>query len=247
MNVLAVIQARMGSTRLPGKMLFSLGGRPTIQRVIQRVSAANHVDDVVVATSERPRDDAIESYAGYAGASVFRGSETDVLGRVHAATRSTDPDLIVRVCGDCPLLDPVIVDAIVALAADEGVDYASNTIERTFPAGLVAEAFTATSFDAVNEVAESDRHREHVTQFYHDRSDRFSLANVTSRDIYEEAFMHDRTDLRFALDVASDYELIRRVYETAPRLGMHRGLLDIREVIRYVDECGLDKMNAHVK
>lgn len=244
MHTVAVIQARMGSTRLPGKMLFGLGGRPVIQRVIQRVSVADRVDDIVVATSENPRDDAIEQYAGRSGFTVFRGSETDVLGRVHAATRPFDPDIVVRICGDCPLIDPALVDAVIDGAADETVDYASNTVDRTFPDGIVAEAFTDESFGDVVTTAEDDQYREHVTLFYHDHAERFSIQNITSQDVYTDSLMQNRTDLRFALDVAADYNVLRRVYDASADVEIRNGVLDVRDAVRYADEYGLCDQNT---
>jgi spore coat polysaccharide biosynthesis protein SpsF len=244
MHTVAVIQARMGSTRLPGKMLFGLGGRPVIQRVIQRVSAADLVDEIVVATSDHPRDDAIEQYADQSGVTVFRGSESDVLGRVYAATRPFDPDIVVRICGDCPLIDPALVDAVVDRVADETVDYASNTVDRTFPDGIVAEAFTDESFGDVVTTAEDDQYREHVTLFYHDHAEKFYVQNITSQDVYSDSFMQHRTDLRFVLDVAADYTVLRRVYGASAALGIRNGVLDVRDAVRYADEHGLCEMNT---
>lgn len=239
---LALIQARMGSTRLPGKMMLPLGGDYVITRVVERVKAAETVDDVVVATSTRTADDILARYAEAAGAEVFRGSESDVLARMYHAAESFDhPHIIIRVTGDCPLIDPIVLDEIVRRVNGD-VDYASNVIERTFPRGLDAEAFTFDSFSTVNEIATEPYQREHVTSVYHESPELFTTCNVVSDEVYPDPICQNRTDLRFTLDEADDYELIKSIYDCVPESRLY----DMPEIINTVDSKDLSEINAGV-
>src|SRR5688500_8132039 len=139
MKVVAVVQARAGSTRLPGKVLMDVAGRPMLARIMHRVAAASRVDEVVLATSDLDRDDPVAELAASEGFGVFRGSEEDVLGRFAGAARAADADVVVRITGDCPLIAPEVIDEVVTRLVDDGADYASNVLRRTFPKGLDAE------------------------------------------------------------------------------------------------------------
>jgi spore coat polysaccharide biosynthesis protein SpsF len=243
MPTVAVIQARTGSTRLPGKVMYPLDGTPTLTHVVERVTAADAVDRTVVATSTEPPDEVIEAAATRAGAAVVQGSETDVLGRFERVVEEYDPDVLVRVTADCPLLSPVVLDRVVKRLQQSGADYSSNILERTFPRGLDVEAFTAESFVAVCAEATEPHHHEHVTPYYHEQAERFERVSVTSVEVFAEPYLHERTDLRLTLDEPADYELLRRVYAEVA----HDGLLDVRDAIRHIDEHGLDELNAHVE
>ncbi|WP_253738136.1 cytidylyltransferase domain-containing protein [Halohasta salina] len=242
MHTTGIIQARMSSTRLPGKMMLPLDGRHVIEHVIARVAAAETVDDVVVATSTRKPDDIIATYAERSGATVFRGEEADVLGRIHAAAAREASDIIVRITGDCPLVSPACIDAVVdRLRADE-LDYATNIIERTFPRGLDVEAFTFDSFDVVETKTADSHHREHVTPYYRENPDQFSIGNVTADDVFQEQRLQNRTDLRLTLDEAPDYELLRTIYENSS----YESFLSVVDAVEYIDEHGLSSMNRSV-
>ena len=243
MTTIATIQARTDSTRLPGKVMYPLAGRPVLEHVIKRVSAAETVDKTVVATSTNSPNDVIEACGTRAGASVIRGSETDVLGRFERVVTQYSPDLLVRVTADCPLLSPQVLDAVVRHLQRSGADYSSNVLERTFPRGLDVEAFTAESFATVTSEATEPHHREHVTPYYHEQASQFSHVAVTASEVFSEDWLRNRTDIRLTLDEPGDYELIRRVYAEVP----HDGLLNIREAIRYIDENSLSELNAHIE
>ena len=243
MDVVATVQARMGSSRLPGKMMLPLAGEHVLTHDIQRINTAKNIDQMVVATSTKNADDIIERYAGKAGAAVFRGSESDVLDRMFRAADQADADIVVRITGDCPLLSPKVIDTVVEKLVETSADYSSNIIERTFPRGLDIEAFTFESFEKVHRQASSPHQREHVTLYYHENPNTFDLVNVGSDDVFEEPWMHDRTDLRLTLDEADDYELLRTIYETVP----YTGLLDVRDAIKCVDENELYHLNKHVE
>jgi spore coat polysaccharide biosynthesis protein SpsF len=243
MKTVAVIQARMSSTRLPGKVMLPLAGEHILTHNVRRVDMSDMVDETVVATSERTADDIVARYADRAGATVFRGSEADVLGRVFGAAGTADADHVIRITADCPLVAPDVVGSAAERVVSEDLDYASNIIDRTFPRGLDVEAFTFESLERVHNEAREPHHREHVTPYYREHPDRFGIGSVTASDVYEESWMRDRTDLRLTLDEADDYELLRTVYE-----GVSFGdILPVRDAVRYVDENDLSGTNAAIE
>lgn len=243
MRFIATIQARMGSTRLPGKMMLPLDKYHVLTHDIQRAKAAEMIDEVIVATSTETADDIIARYARKAGASVFRGSESDVLNRMFQAAEQANADFVVRITGDCPLITPETIDAVVERLIEINADYSANILHRTFPRGLDVEAFTFESFERVHEDATEPHHREHVTPYYHEHDDEFKLVSVRSDEVFDESWMQNRTDLRLTLDEADDYELLRTVYENVN----YDGLLDIRDVVKYIDENELYDLNEHVE
>jgi Spore coat polysaccharide biosynthesis protein F, CMP-KDO synthetase homolog len=145
MTTVATIQARMGSDRLPGKVLLPLGERYILDQVVERVAQAARIDAVVVATSTERADDLIAQLVPSFGAQVHRGSEVDVLARLSAAARAADATRMVRITADCPFIDPVVIDAVVERAVSTDADYTSNTLERTFPRGSSVEVCTMDS------------------------------------------------------------------------------------------------------
>lgn len=239
---IGIIQARMGSSRLPGKMMMPLDGTPTITHMVRRVQEASKLDAVVVATSEQPQDDVLSSYAEQAGAAVYRGSEDDVLGRMFEAAVQYQPDVVVRLTGDCPLLPPECIEAVVSKLERSSSDYASTVVERTFPRGFGAEAFTFSSFETVEKRARDPYEREHVTPYYREGSGNFEIASVTSDDVFDVSQYQNRTDLRFTLDEPLDYELLDRVYEGV----QFDEVLPSRAAIDYVDEHDLASLNDDV-
>jgi spore coat polysaccharide biosynthesis protein SpsF (cytidylyltransferase family) len=210
MNVVAIVQARMTSTRLPGKVLVDLAGAPMLERVVQRAADASLVDGVVVACSDRPADDPIAAWCARAGVTAFRASESDVLGRFVGAATAAGADLVVRLTADCPFLDPAVIDLVVgALIADPQLDYAANVLERSFPRGLDVEAFTRDALGRMDRLGRSPASREHVT--------------IGPRLEHPEAFRcrsiraeHDDSDLRWTVDTPVDLEFARAAYRAAP-------------------------------
>ncbi|HFQ80024.1 MAG TPA: acylneuraminate cytidylyltransferase, partial [Desulfobacterales bacterium] len=168
MKVTAIIQARMGSTRLPGKVMKHLTGKTVLQHVIDRVASARLLDEVIVATTISPQDDIIVTEAQKAGAKIFRGSEDDVLARYYHAAKTYKAEIIVRVTSDCPLFDPQILDEMLGIFLKENangfnLDYMSNSLQPTFPRGLDAEIFTMRVLTKTFHEADKDYEREHVT------------------------------------------------------------------------------------
>jgi spore coat polysaccharide biosynthesis protein SpsF len=242
-KVVATIQARMGSTRLPGKVMLPLAGEHVLTHMVRRVEAVRTIDETVVATSTTDADDIVARYAERAGATVSRGSETNVLDRMFEAATVADADIVVRITADCPLLDPGTVNNVIERLYETSAEYAANVLDRSFPRGLDVEAFTYESFERVHEEASTPAQLEHVTPFYHKHDDRFDLVNVTSDAVFDEPWMRDRTDLRLTLDEADDYELLRAVYDGI----RFETVLPVREAIRYIDKNGLSDVNTSVK
>lgn len=245
MNVytVAVIQARMGSTRLPGKVLLPLDCDYVLSHVVRRVSAAGTIDTVVVATSTKRADDAIEQFGSNRGNETHRGSEENVQQRLYEAVSAHDADTIVRITADCPLIDPETVDTVVSRVNEGGAEYASNTTRRTFPRGLDVEAFTYESFENVVSAATTQAEREHVTPYYRNNPDEFELVDVTSDEVFDEEQYIGRTDLRLTLDEAADYRLLKRLYDDLE----YSGTIPIRKAIDHVDAEGLSDLNEDVR
>lgn len=235
MRVVAIIQARMGSTRLPGKVLADLCGDTMLARVVARLRAAARVDDIVIATSVAPADAAIAREAARLGAASFRGPEDDVLARYAGAARAARADAIVRITADCPLIDPEVIDAVIA-ALFAGADYASNTHRRTFPRGLDAEALHRVTLERIARLATSATAREHVTAFVTQEPERFRIHQVLAA--------HDDSDLRFTVDTPEDLALVRALYA---QLGLGGRLRPYGEVVAAVRaRPELRAINAHV-
>lgn len=204
----AIIQARTGSTRLPGKVLADILGKPLLQRVIERVKAARTLDELVVATTTLASDDAIVELAQRLGVRSFRGSEEDVLDRFYRCgvklLRLAPDDVIVRVTADCPLLDPTLLDQAVREFETGGYDYVSNTLVPTYPDGLDVEVLSFHTLRVAWLEATLRSDREHVTPFIWRQPDRFRLGELRSAI--------DLSALRWTVDEPEDLEFVRRVY-----------------------------------
>ncbi len=206
MGVVCVVQARTGSSRLPGKVLMELGGRPMLAFMLDRISGLP-VDEVVVATSALARDDAVADIAAGAGIAVVRGSETDVLDRFATALAAHPADHVVRLTADCPLTDPEIVGSVIACHLERDADYTCNVLPRSFPKGLDVEVARASALLTAAREANEPAEREHVMPFLYRRPERFRLARVTT----PEALGHER----WTVDTADDLEFVREALATA--------------------------------
>lgn len=245
MRTAAIIQARMGSTRLPGKVLRALGGRTVLAHVIGRVQRCALLDAVVVATSTLRADDAVAREALAQGAQVFRGSEDDVLARYHGAALEARADNIVRVTADCPLFDPGLLrrmlETFLARRAQPGASplfYLSNTHgRRSFPRGLDAEIFTMQALAAAHAAAREPWEREHVTPYIYGHPERFVLES------FEQAADHSAQ--RWTLDTEEDWALIQAIYAA---LGTGGREFTTEEVLGYLaGHPELVALNAHVE
>jgi spore coat polysaccharide biosynthesis protein SpsF len=232
----AIIQARMSSTRLPGKVLLDLAGEPMLARVVERTRRARTIDRVIVATTVESEDEPIVELCRSRGWTVSRGSRDDVLDRYYQAAVADGADPIVRITSDCPLIAPEIIDTVVK-RLDGTIDYASNiNPRRTFPRGLDVEVFT---FAALSAAWRDDREatgREHVTPFLYRHPERFRIALVESEK--PEAACH-----RWSVDTPEDYELMRRIYSHFGRREFN--WLDVLDLLdQHPDWC---EMNRHVE
>lgn len=236
-RAVAVIQARMGSTRLPGKVLLPLGGRTLLAHVVERAARARGVDEVRVATSGLPADDAVAREAAACGATVTRGDEQDVLARYAQAACESDAALVVRVTSDCPLLAPELVERALALLAREGADYASNTRKRTFPRGLDVEVLRREVVEEAAREAREPAEREHVTPFVWRRPERFRLADLLA-GADEEA-----PGFRVTVDEPADYAAVCAVAQL-----LEPGDTSARGLARALREAPwLARINGHVE
>jgi spore coat polysaccharide biosynthesis protein SpsF len=204
--ILGVLQARMSSTRLPGKVMMDLLGRPMIDRQIERLNRAETLDRLVVATSDDVSDDPLADHLRRTGVGVFRGPLHDVLARFVGAAEAFGPAAnVVRLTADCPLTDWRVLDEVVRLHLGEGNDYTSNDLRRTFPHGLDVEIMRAAVLATAAREATEPAEREHVTPFVYNRPDRFRLGRLTQAD--------DQSAERWTVDTPNDFAFVRRVYE----------------------------------
>jgi spore coat polysaccharide biosynthesis protein SpsF len=206
MNIVAIIQARCGSSRLPGKVLMDIAGHPMFSRVVQRTRQARLLTEVVLATSTEQRDEPLVTLAAGLGVPVFRGSEGDVLNRFVGAAKAFNADLVVRLCADCPLLDGAVIDRIVRVFLEsKGIDYVSNTLERTYPRGLDTEIFARDALIRAHLEAKLPYEREHVTPYIYKHPELFSLRNVIHTS--------NLSAYRLTVDEAADLEVVRFIYQ----------------------------------
>jgi spore coat polysaccharide biosynthesis protein SpsF len=237
LRVVAIIQARTGSTRLPGKVLRELGGKTVLARVIERARAIPGVDEVVVATTTSGRDDAIVAESRRAGAATYRGSEDDVLARYVGAARQAGAEIIIRITSDCPLLDPELIGAMLARFASEPADYLSNTVQRTFPRGLDAEILGMGALERAGHEAEAAHEREHVTPYIWQHPDEFRVLQHTGTP--------DRSSLRWTLDTVEDWDFLNALFGRLARFGLQPTTHGVLEALRL--DPGLLRINAHVE
>jgi spore coat polysaccharide biosynthesis protein SpsF len=204
MRHVAIIQARMGSTRLPGKVLEMVEGQTMLERVVERTRRAARVARVVVATSEAPDDDRVEAICHGRSIDVFRGSEHDVLDRYSGAAERFNADSIVRLTADCPLLDPAVVDSVITRFEVGDVDYAANINPPTFPDGLDTEVFFREALVRAAREARLRSEREHVTLYLRNHPEMFRIANVRHEP--------NLSAMRWTVDEPEDLEFMRAVY-----------------------------------
>lgn len=240
MRRVIVVQARMTSTRLPGKVLMDLEGRPLLERELERLGRCTRVEEVVLAVTTNAADDPLVALADRLGLRWYRGSEDDVLSRYAGAASEAGADLVARVTSDCPLIDPEETDAVIAALEErrEEVDYASNRLEPHLPRGLDVEVLWRDVLDRMDRMATSRPAREHVTWFcYAERPELFSLHSVRRP--------FDAHDLRWTVDTAADLALVRRLFAD---LGLAERAVPLAEMIAHVRaHPEIAALNAHIE
>ncbi|MGE5252006.1 MAG: cytidylyltransferase domain-containing protein [Bacteroidota bacterium] len=219
----AIIQGRMGSSRLPGKILADIAGQPMLQRVLVRTSRAAALDETVFATTTDPSDDPVAEYCEFSGISFTRGSLYDVLDRYYQAAAETNADVIVRITADCPVIDPGLIDDVMRVLEEGEYDFACNRLpppwHRTYPIGLDVEACTFQVLERAWEQAREPQHREHAMPYFYEgvelqRQSRTLESGVSPRG-FKVALLHHTTDFgsyRWTVDTVEDLEFIRQVY-----------------------------------
>jgi spore coat polysaccharide biosynthesis protein SpsF len=206
-KVVATIEARMGSTRLPGKVLREVVGVPLLGHLISRLQACDKLDGIVVASTTNPVDDVISEYCQSLGVAIFRGDEDDVMGRVLTAAASFAADIVVETTGDNPLLDPAIVDLHVETFLSNTADYVSNVVVPTFPDGMDVQVFSLETLRRSEASANHPLDREHVTRHIRQHPEIFTQIDVVA------PLAVRRPDLSVTVDVDADFEIVRLVLE----------------------------------
>jgi spore coat polysaccharide biosynthesis protein SpsF len=233
-NVVAIIQARMGSTRLPGKVLKDLEGETVLARVVSRLRRARLITELLVATTDHPADDAIVKECRSLSVLVSRGDQDDVLDRYFRAAQLAKADVVVRITSDCPLIDPEITDKTIAAFLESRPDYASNALVPTYPRGLDTEVLSFAALGRAWQEARKPYEREHVTTYIYEHPADFKLLSVTDGE--------DHSRQRWTLDTPEDLEFVRAIYA---RLKENTFLW--RDVLDLLDrEPGLTELNRSV-
>ena len=240
MKTVAIIQARMGSSRLPGKILKDLMGKTVLQHVIERTQQASSLDDIVIATTTMGQDDVVVREAVKCGVKYFRGSEDDVLSRYYLAAKENNADVVVRITSDCPLIDPVIIDEVVNfLKKHKQYPIITNALndlnQRTYPRGLDTEVFYFTHLQQAFEQARESYQREHVTPYIYENS----------APVYYYKNKQDYSKYRWTLDTIEDFELIKKIYEY-----LYKGKHDFffAEILNLFEKNpDLVKINEHIE
>ena len=244
MRVVASIEARMNSDRLPGKVLSDIHCRPALSRLISRLKNSRMIDDVVLATTTKKNDDVLEEWAAKEGINCYRGSEDDVLGRVVAAHKYMETDLVVEVTGDSVLLDPEVIDLGIETYLANNCDVVSNTWKPSYPMGVDVQVFSLQILHDVSETVFDRPIREHVSLFFYENPDIYQIIHLKAPEKLHAP------NFRFQLDYPEDLEFIRRIYslmepaygdefyteQIINLLAKHPHLLDIN---RYCEEKAL--------
>jgi spore coat polysaccharide biosynthesis protein SpsF len=225
-KTVAIIQARMGSSRLPGKVLLDIDGKPMLQRVIERTQLSRSLDSILVATTSDPSDDPLAAFAASIGVPCTRGSLHDVLDRYYQAAKTHSAEIIVRITADCPLIDPSVIDETVKLITDHRslkTDFSCNRLPapftRSFPIGLDVEVCTFAALERAWKESTETFHREHVMPYIYEgtplTSDTARLTRATSPRNFRIAQLHhspDYGDLRWTVDTPADLDFVREIF-----------------------------------
>lgn len=237
MSYTVIIQARMGSSRLPGKVMMELHGKTILEHDIERVSVASRVDDIIIATTVEPADDAIVAEAVRLGVKSFRGSEDDVLSRYYEAAKEHHAQNVIRITSDCPLYDGALLDEMIAAFEASECDYLSNCIVRSYPRGLDTEIFKFSALEKAFEQADEEFQREHVTPCINRNPTIFALEDYVAEDDYSH--------LRWTLDTQEDFDFISAVYD---ELYSNERLFTTQDVLGLLNaRPELVDINAHIE
>lgn len=239
MKILSTIEARMASTRLPGKTMREIVGKPMLELLIERLKRTKRIDEIVVATTTEPEDKLIAELAERIGVKCFRGSSEDVLDRVLRAAKTYQGDIIVEMTGDCPLLDPVLVDRIINIYLENTYDYISNTIKRTYPRGLDTQVFSVNVLDEVSKLTNDPADRENVSLYIYEHPERYRVYNVEAPPEYRHP------GYRWTVDSKEDFQFVKEVYENLYYKNPDFLTEDVMKLLK--EKPDLCRINAHIK
>jgi len=237
-NIITIIQARMGSNRLPGKILEEIVGKPMLWHVVNRIGYTKIVNKVVVATTVNKIDDLVENLCKKNNIDFYRGSEFDVLDRYYNTAKIWNADVIVRITSDCPLIDPVVADRVISayLGNKNNLDGSSNIIKRTFPQGLDVEVISFNTLERVWKEAKKDYQREHVTIYIYENISKFKILNVENDK--------NLSYLRWTVDEKKDLEFVRQVYKSLN----NKNIFLMDDIVRLLEENpSIKEINRDVK
>lgn len=230
-KIVAIIQARVGSTRLPGKVLLDLKGKTVLNHVVDRVKKSKYIDEVIVATTDLEQDDKIVDECNKIGCKYFRGSESDVLSRYYLCAKENKADIVIRITSDCPLIDFNIIDNMIEkflYKQNSNIDYMNNTLEPTLPRGYDVEIFSFRALVKANFEAKLDYEREHVTPYIYFNPDKFNLSLFRYR--------YDYSKYRLTLDTKEDFEVISSIFESLYDVNNYFLLEDVIKYMEYNPE-----------
>lgn len=235
-KIVAIIQARMGSTRLPNKVLMKINGHSMLEEVIRRTKAIKGINGIIVATTENPKDLKIVSLCKKLKVQAFRGSEDDVLDRFYQCAKAEKADVVIRITSDCPLLDPEIVVQGLKKILSQKVDYLSNALKRTYPRGLDFEIFTFQALEKAWREGKESTDREHVTPYIYSHPEIFKIGHLVNPTNY--------SDYRLTVDTQIDLELVRRIFKA---LGGNGKVFGLKDIVRFLEKNPeLGKINSEV-
>jgi spore coat polysaccharide biosynthesis protein SpsF len=239
MKTVIIVQARMTSTRLPGKVLYEVMDKPLLEYQIERLGQVRLADELVIATTTNVTDQPIIELCKRLGVAYYRGSEEDVLSRYYEAATQSGADVVVRVTSDCPLIDPGVMDEVISLYINnrDKYDYVSNTLERTYPRGLDTEVFSKTALEKAYREAKEQPEKEHVTLFMYRRPEQFRLANSSGAVDYGHH--------RWTVDTPEDFELIKLILQELNPVNNRFTWLDVLDLLNKHPEWV--QINASVK
>ncbi|MDB6081698.1 MAG: spsF [Chlamydiia bacterium] len=237
MRVEIFVQARMGSTRLPGKVLVKAAGKTLLEHLCERLQRVKEADSFSILTTTNAKDDVLEEFCKKNDLSCYRGPEDDVLTRFYQVAEKRRPDAIVRITADCPLIDPQIIDQVILEYKNGSYDYVSNSLERTYPRGMDVEIFSYKTLQDTSTMAQSDEEREHVTLYMYRHPELFSLYNVSQKE--------NSSQYRLTVDTTEDFQLIKllleRLYPEKPNFSLQ----NIVDTLKRHPEWA--KINAHIQ
>lgn len=226
LKIAAILQARMGSSRFPGKVLSEIAGKPLLSHIVERIQATEKISAVILATTTSPGDDELAIYAEQNAIYCYRGEVDDVLARFYGAATQYKTDIIIRICCDDPLIDPDMLNALLEMHLQTKSDYTSTSHVRSFPMGVEAEVFNYDVLEKAFNLANKNYEREHVTPYFYEHPDLFKLAFL------EATGKLRRPDIRLTVDMPEDMQLIQAIFN-----GLHRNgrLFRAGDVIDFLD------------